>query len=499
MALGLTMRWTLSGLLGLALLGAPLAAQAEWRRAESEHFIVYGRTDKTLRAYVTMLEDFDDLLSTLHGRAKAGDGAVRKLPVYLVKTPSELRRVYVEAPDYTVGVYIPTMTEVFAVAVRNDDSEDDWNRGDDTALHEYVHHFMQQYYANAYPAWLVEGYAEYYMTASLESDRRVVGDYNRLRGDTLLTPGLVWIPAEDLLSKRSGDLGRWDSGIYYAQAWLLTHYILSDPKRQALLPRYLEVVRGGRDAAAAWKDVYGNTPAELTAELRRYLKRSLQQQVLPRPERFQAKMTITGLTSSADDLLLEGQRLKMGVDKADRDKLLAQIRAAAGKVPNDRFARLILARAETTIGDRTQGEAILGELLAADPNDEEALVLLGESHMATGYADETRRPAAFGAAAKLFVRAFKINPNNPVSLHGYADARSLEPISDNLVNVRLRAVALSPQISHLRLDAARALVEKQRFDEARTVLAPVVSNPHGGAEAQAARDLLKTLPGEAPA
>ena len=90
-----------------------------------------------------------------------------------------------------------------------------------------------------------------------------------------------------------------------------------------------------------------------------------------------------------------------------------------------------LAQAETEIGDRAQGEAILGELLTADPNDEEALVLLGESH--------------------------------------------------------------------LRLDAARALIEKQRFDEARTMLAPVVSNPHGGAEAQAARDLLKTLPGEAPA
>ena len=63
--------------------------------------------------------------------------------------------------------------------------------------------------------------------------------------------------------------------------------------------------------------------------------------------------------------------------------------------------------------------------------------------------------------------------------------------------MRLRAVALAPQIDHLRLDAARALIEKKRFDDVRTVLAPVVNNPHGGAEAQSARDLLKTLPAEA--
>ena len=491
--LRLKLRRALPGLLGLALLAGPMAAHAEWKRAESDHFIVYGRTDKTVRDYATMLEDFDDMLRVVHGRS-ANEGAPRKLPVYLVNNQDELRRLYPDAPPYTAGVYFPTLTEVFAVAVRSEDNENDWNKGDDIALHEYVHHFMMQYYANAYPAWLVEGYAEYYMTASLEGDRRVIGDYNRWRADTLNTPSLVWLPAEDLLSKRPGEFGKWDGQIYYAQSWLLTHYILSDPKRTALLPRYLDAVRGGQAPVAAWKAVFGTDPAKLNNELRQYLRRSLKVRVMPRQGGFQAKMTVTAMPSSADDLLLYNQRLKLGVAKADQPKVLAAVRSAAERASTDRFAQVTLARAEVTLGDRAKGQAILNTLLAANPNDEEALVLLGESDMATGYADETQRKAAFGEASKLFARAYKIDPNNPTVLHGYADSRALEPLTDNLVNVRIRAVELAPQISHLRLDAAQALIEKKRFADARTLLLPVASNPHGDSYAEAARKLLATLP-----
>lgn len=480
-----------------ASIGGGGSAQAAWRKAESDHFIVYGRSDKIVREYATMLEDFDDLLRTVHGRAKVETTPVRKLPIYLAPTQTELRRILPSANGYIAGFYSPTVTDVFAVVIKTESNEGDWNKGDDFALHEYVHHFMMQYYSNAYPAWLSEGYSEYYMTASLESDRRVIGDFNRARALSLLEPGMVWHPIEDILRKRPGELGKWNGPIYYAQSWVLTHYILSDPQRQALLPRYLEVVRGGRDPVAAWKDVFGDDPDALTDKLRRYLNRSLQVKVLPRPQRFTARMTITALPSAADDLLLDAQRLKLGVEKEDRPKLLASIRSDAAKAPNDRFARLVLARAEVFIGDRAQGQAILTALLAANPNDEEALILLGESHLANGYEDEARRAVGFAEAGKLFVRAFKINPDNPATLHGYADARALEPLTDNLVNVRLKAVELAPQISHLRLDAAQALIEKKRFDAARTVLIPLASNPHGGGDVDTARTLLRSLPPEA--
>ena len=47
--------------------------------------------------------------------------------------------------------------------------------GDDVVLHEYVHHFMMQYFPDSYPGWLVEGLAEYYMTIDLQPKRVQIG------------------------------------------------------------------------------------------------------------------------------------------------------------------------------------------------------------------------------------------------------------------------------------------------------------------------------------
>ena len=112
--------------LGLAAsLGAHGSAQAAWRKAESDHFIVYGRSDKIVREYATMLEDFDDLLRTVHGRAKVDATPVRKLPIYLAPTQTELRRILPSANGYMAGFYSPTLTDVFAVVIKTESMSTD--------------------------------------------------------------------------------------------------------------------------------------------------------------------------------------------------------------------------------------------------------------------------------------------------------------------------------------------------------------------------------------
>jgi tetratricopeptide (TPR) repeat protein len=487
----LTGRGVLPGLLAVALLATGSPARAEWLRAESDHFVVYGRSEKAVREYAAMLEDFDSLLRRLHGRPK-DEVTPRKLPVYLVNEFRQLKRVLPEAKDGIAGVYLSSVPEVFVVAIRDSAGEQDLNKGDDTVLHEYVHHFMLQYYPSAYPAWLVEGYAEYYMTADLAKSRMVVGGVNRGRAYSLTQPG-GWIPMGDVLGKRPGALKERDIYAYYAQAWLLTHYILSDPARHKLLGPYLEAVRGGDDPVNAWKTVYGDDPEGLTRKLRAYMNKPIPAGALPRTGALEPAMTVTHLPPGADDLILEGQRLKLGVSKDDQAETLADIRAAAAKRPKDRFSQLVLARAETGFGDRKAGEAALNALLTADPKDEDALVALGESRLAAGEDDPAQRAADFAQAGKLFARAFKVNPDNPETLHGYAEAHSLEPLTDAMVDIRVRAVVLAPQVGHLRIDAARALIKVKDVALAKLVLTPLASNPHGGGEVEAAQAMLKTI------
>jgi len=488
-----TGRKTLLGFAAAAALIAASPARAEWLRAESDHFVVYGRSEKSVREYAAMLEDFDDLLRRLHGRPK-DEAAPRKLPVYLVSDLKQLRRVLPKAKDGMAGVYLSTVPEVFVVAIRDSASGDtDQNKGDDTVLHEYVHHFMLQYYPSAYPGWLVEGYAEYYMTADLAKTRLVVGRANAGRAYSLTQPG-GWIPMQDVLTKRPGDLKAPAIYSFYAQAWLLTHYILSDPARHKLLAPYLDAVRGGRDPVKAWQDVYGDDPVQLRSKLRDYMSHPIAAGALARTGPVNPPMTVTRLSPGADDLLLEGQRLKVEVSKDDQPKTLAMIRAAAADHPKDRLSQLVLARAETMFGDRKAGEAILNGLLAVDPKDEDALVFLGESRLDAVANDPVDEQAAdLAQAAKLFSRAFKINPDNPETLHGYADARRREPLTDNLVEVRIRAVLLAPQVGHFRIDAARTLIQVKDFDSARFILTPLAANPHGGPEVEMAQEMLKTI------
>jgi Flp pilus assembly protein TadD len=481
--------------LALAVMAAASPACADWSRAESDHFIVYGEGEKSVRSYAVMLEDFDSLLRRLHGRPR-DEVAPRKLPVYLVADLGELKRVFPPAREGMAGVYLPALTEVFAVVVRDGASGVyDLNKGDDTVMHEYVHHFMLQYYPSAYPAWLVEGYAEYYMTADLAPTRLVVGGVNRGRAFSLTQPS-GWIPMEDVLGKRPSDLKVRDVYSYYAQAWLLTHYILSDPQRHKLLGPYLDAMRGGRDPVVAWKDVYGDDAEGLRRKLRAYMDKTLPAGMLARLGPLNPPMTVTRLSPAANSLILEGQRMKLGVAKGDAPKFLATIRTAAVKSPNDRFSRLILARAETIYGDRVAGEAMLNGLLAANPKDEEALVILGESRLAAGASDESKRAACFAEAAVFFARAFKINPDNPETLHGYAEAKALEPLTDAMVDIRVKAAELAPQVGHLRLDAANALIQIGDPESARTLLTPLAGNPHGGDAAQAAIVLLKAIDGK---
>jgi predicted Zn-dependent protease len=101
--------------------------------------------------------------------------------------------------------------------------------------------------------------------------------------------------------------------------------------------------------------------------------------------------------------------MKLGVPEGDRPAFLASVRKLAARQPNDRFSRLVLARAETRYGDRAAGEAALNTLLTEDPKDLDALIVLGESRLAVGRTDPAARPTAFAEAGKLFARAFKID------------------------------------------------------------------------------------------
>lgn len=451
----------------------PSAAQSRgtWLYAETPSFSLHGRTDeKTLVRIAREVESFDGLLRTLHKVEPGG----RSLPLYIVSNDADLRRVRPDGPPVS-GFYTAGVGDIFAV-LSVDGGED---RGREVLFHEYTHHFMLRNAPAAYPAWLVEGYAVYFSTTRFTADSVEVG---------VTSPriawlrGAVWTPYEEILGRRALTGKQQDITAFYAQSWLLTHYMVSDPARLARLARYANAVAAGGDPVALMPEAAGVPFSELERVLKRYMQ-ALPGRRLPRPSLAATNdLKVTRLPPSADDLILENQRLKMGVPTAQRPLLLALIRERAARYPNDRLADLTLARAENDFGDRSKAQAILKRRVDADPRDVDALQMLGWSCMGMARANPGEAARWLDEARDWLAKGFAIDPDNALLLYDYGLTRRGEPTypSDNIVNVMLRAQALAPQVVDFRLGAADVLMRRGRFDEASAMMAPVFNSPHGG-------------------
>jgi hypothetical protein len=480
----------------------PGAAQAKWLRAESAKFVVYSDGDeKGLRDYVGKLEEFDTILRAFNGVDPKGLPP-RKFEIYLVKQDKDFQRVFPGASQSIRGIYSTSTGDIFATAILSPlggsstgsrvRSKADVD-SDNTVLHEYTHHFMFQYAPYAYPTWLVEGYAEYYGATIIDPGYFEVGYFDKGRGQDLLYN--KWIPMEDLLGKSLGEIAPDKQTQFYAQGWLLTHYLMSTPERRAQLAKYMKLVGKGASPVTAMQDATGLDMAALTTTLNAYARGNLVSLRTPfkRPD---YPITVTQMPPSADDLLLEGQRIKLGeIAKADQPALLAKVRTMAAKYPDDRLAELTLARAETEFGDRAAGEVVLGRLLTANAQDAEALLVLANSRMDLGDKDGDKREALYREAGKLLGRAYQADPDRYQVLYGYIRSRLIEPTfpTDNDMQVMLTAHDLAPQVEEITLIAARSLMRKKRFDEARGLLGPLANSPHGGGAAEAAKSLLKQI------
>jgi hypothetical protein len=459
-------------------------AEAAWIRAESDNFIVFSESrESRVREQIAQLEDFDRLLRML--TATAAPPSQSKLNVYFVRGRDELNAVRPVAPN-VAGFYTASPEGVLAVV---DETLNSGENNNDILFHEYAHHFMLQYHPAAYPPWYVEGFAEYVMTARIHPDRMEFGHYNRGRAYTL-SDRQNWEPWERILFPAAdGRAAAVDSGRFYAQSWLLVHYLVRDEGRRQSLRRYFAALGRGEEPRAAFTAAFGTSLPDLGRALRRYPD----EMTFTRGSRATAAaapaIAVTRLPPSADDLLLARAALRAGVPKALRDPLLARIRRHAARHA-DPFAKRVLAQAEVLYGDPAAAEPVLDALLQTAPADAELLYLRGLRHLIAGRADEGRRAEEYRRAASWFVRAHRADENHFPSLYRYAQSLSLGSRynSENTQNVLLLAAHLAPQVSEIRLSAARLLLARDKFEEAQTMLTPLASSAHrSGAAAEAAR------------
>jgi hypothetical protein len=358
-------------------------------------------------------------------------------------------------------------------------------------LHEYAHHFLLGASRTAYPAWYVEGFAEYFSTARFRDDRIEYGEASPIRATALAQAR--WIPLESLLARDPALMQGSQSAIFYAQSWLLTHYMFRAPGMRMKLAAYLRAYAAGEDPVEAFRTHVDADFRAFQDRLRTYVLREATFSRFERAGAQAVKVTVTDLPPSASDLLLPMVAVEHGVPPARRAEALADLRARAGRHPRDALSARALALAELVLGSPSVAGNLLDAQLNQLPRDADLLRWRAQA----AWMDDPR--AGGEEARRYLVRAWNADPQDWRTLHFYARIyRSrTSPMPADAMDALLKAYGLAPQVTDVVLDTALALANAGRLAEASQVLEPLAWSPHGGPAAELAqRMLLKARAGD---
>lgn len=469
---------------------APSLAQSAWREATTPRFLIYSNgSERVLRDYADKIEVLDAAFWEVWGLQRPPANGAR-LRIYLVANRSDMFAVSPTLPQNTAGFYKGDENITFAMALAGDEN-------DYVLLHEYTHHLMFQYFPYSYPAWLVEGYAEYFGASRVEKSVVQVGlPNNRIR--TLA--GTAWLPLKTILEKGVPDLQPGQYNAFYGESWLLTHYLLSDSAHAKILTDYLQAIAAGKPSVQAMEAATGAPLATLERKLTIYLSGQTPYVQFKREQFETPKVEVRTLSPVQADLLLDDLTLKTGgVPKGQGAAFLARVKAKAAAQPDDPFGQRVLARAEHYYGDKGVAQEMLKRRLAADPKDTDAIAIYADLLMDLGDGDPAKRAEDYNLAGSLLAASFKLDPTNYSTLNDFVHSRQGEPgfPSDNTLTAMLTAVKLGPQVASVRITAANGLISRKRYHEAVMMLSPLTNSPHDSGASTAARKLLEKIPADA--
>ena len=511
--------WIRALALGIALTFACAAGpvRADWLKAETDHFIVYGdASEGDIRAFVQRVERFDGLLRAYYPITV--DHHIPKLEIFLARGRRDMERVYPGLGGGVAGFYDSNSGRIYAVV------DTQVMTGDVVLFHEYAHHFMFQMNSNAYPSWFVEGFAEYYATAEIRPNRIQFGRHHPGRMSALNLGANSWARMEDVLTWRYTPSGRYPAYLYYAQAWAMTHYFMSTPERTQMLGTYLAAVIRGEDSVAAMQAATGRTPEQLQNDVRMYMSGSINiwtpQIELPQPEVAISRLTPAEAAMIWLDIRLDntdvtehpeeedGQTRKSDSQKAREARERAEHRAdlirtsfaTAERFRGDRMSALVAARAHRLSHDPEAGFTALEPLIGEDSSDADALRLAGAMLVDLAKAETTPEAAVARrrAALRYLARALDADPLDfRTYVHLNEARRGLAGYpSDNDLSTLEAANALAPQSFEVRLRLGQAYLSRGMNTETILILQPVANSPHRGRYTRLAREMIAAARGE---
>jgi tetratricopeptide (TPR) repeat protein len=470
----------------LALVGVG-AASGTWVEVHSPNFTVVSDAGrKEAQQVAAEFEQFRVVYRTALPHARIDPG--KPVIILAVKDPGTFQTLL---PGYTSregirpsGIFAPGEERHYA-AVQVLDAGPNPRRN---LYHEYVH-LMNRLNFRRLPAWLNEGLAEFYANTSVSGGSAEIGrpDLNHLRlVQTRPLLPLGRLLAVDHSAPEYTEKDR--ASIFYAQAWLLTHFLLlgDDPAYRGRLESLLDQFARGDSLYEAATQSLGPLP-ELEEKLSAYSRRiSFRTTVLQTTSEVAETPFSVRELSPAQVKAIQGDFLLQTQRPVEARALLDE---AVREDPQLTTPKESLGRLELLEGRRKEARNWFGKAIA---NDSRSYLVYYYFAMLT--VEDTKDPEEIEIAEEHLERAIELNPGFAPACAALSGFYAVRPgMIHGALELARKAAELEPETLGFGLNVGNILLRMQRVEEAFDIGKQVLTRALTEKDRREARAFLETV------
>ena len=426
-----------------------VSAKDEWVRIRSKNFQLVGNAaEKDIRRVAVKLEQFRETFRQIFTKVNFSSPVPTNVIVFKNdKSFRDFKPVGDDGKrtDWVAGYFLGGEDVNYIVLTTEGEKSFTYR----TIFHEYIHYLVNNDIGRSnVPPWFNEGLAEYYEMFEIENDQKVtLGGLNQ--NHLLLLQQNKLIPFETFFNVDNYSLqrqGHNSAGLFYAQAWALTHYLMqgNDGARSQQLNKFTVLVLNGKTPKEAFAEAFQTDYATMERELKKYVE---QRNFRINIATFKEKLSFDGELQSAP------------VAESEAKAILGDLLYHA-----NRF---------------TEAAALLEEALRLDADSSLANASLGLVKM---------RQNKFEEAKKYLEKAVKLDDKNYLAHYQYAYVLSREGMTEygfasgypieqtqKMRQSLKKAIALNPNFAEsYNLYAFISYVRNEEIDEAISYLAKAI-------------------------
>jgi tetratricopeptide (TPR) repeat protein len=478
------------------------AADQHWLRVSSDHFVVVtDANDKSGHDVAAHFEQMRSIFGQMLSRGKLRMS--EPMEIIAIHGDTDYKQLAPQVNGKAIdsaGFWLSGEDRIFIVL--NLSQPDPWR-----AVEHQFAHYMLNYNYPATPPWFDEGFAEYFASLNLTPKTAELGSDPELRPSaqtdllghqvdvknsksfTEILQNPVWLAWPDLLTMKNRATGGQEGthhSLFYAQSWILVHYLLNKDKMSEL-GKYFGLVEIQRmPVEEAIQQAFGISVAQLDQEVKGYfhslrpLFTALDDSHRPNAPQVPQAVSQSPLPFSVDDIGTSSKSLPIPQAQALVDEMELRI-PERRQLAVDQLQKLIAdPKTETVVAHRALAWAYVQKGHTAHAFEElNAAVQMNANDpwtrfgMALASYHSGQTGARVQGLANMMESLHIVIDEYPDFAQAYnmlGWARLAGGGGNAAVESMKQAVQLSPRDEDYQLRLARAYLAAKKFDDATATL-----------------------------